>query len=478
MNTQSNSTLVPPAKTSNHKLTQDELLLLKQLNKAGAVTQGTGKYVNIGPEASAVEALDIAIENQGLESEQLLDFMDQLLQRGYFTNGPAGKFKITDKLIQLYEELDQSAALTETQSESFSLRMIQSDSELASLQESWDKISTEPLRGFIWHYQWWTEFAGSANLRVYGYERNGELVGIAPFFEDQWLGQSVLRFIGSGKVCTDYAGLIVSPQYHRQFVEALRDELNLDGGFDVIEMEGVDSRGPSEAFKSELESKFWSYEKLIDSCWYLELPETWEEFVKDSPRSLRRKIRKAEKRLGSGEVSIRSTSADLEFEQAFEILVELHQLRFEAKGEPGVFADPKFLSFLKLATKELCENRLAEINISYVDGEPLAAQHYLFCDSGPQFYQGGLRVDRMDLEPGHLMFTYAVKRAIERGSVEFDFLRGNETYKAFWGATERHLSMVRFVSRRAKPTLINYAFGKARAAKHALTKQVRRFRTK
>jgi len=159
----------------------------------------------------------------------------------------------------------------------------------------------------------------------------------------------------------------------------------------------------------------------------------------------------------NGEVTIGSTIDGLELEFAFDTLVDLHQQRFVSKGESGAFADPKFTAFLKSAAAELIDQEKAEIKIGFVGDKPFAAQFYLFGETGPQLYQAGASADSMSLEPGHLMITDAVQKAIAAGHSELDLLRGSEPYKVYWGAKPQKLLTVRCVSRRLAPTFVNRA---------------------
>jgi CelD/BcsL family acetyltransferase involved in cellulose biosynthesis len=331
---------------------------------------------------SKVETLQSAEAIAEPTVEKTLEELSHLLQEG-----------LADSVTQS-ERLEKTGELNQKSDQQFRLHVIDADAGFVELESCWNRLATSPMRSFSWHYHWWQAFAEKSKLRIYALQHQGETVAIAPLFEDRWLGMSRLRFLGSGKTCTDYPDLIVAPELRGQFEDHLFRLLD-SSPVDVIELEGVDDRGPVATFNSRLENSFWHYEKLIDACWFLDLPATWDEFLKNSSGSLRRKIRKAEKRLASNEVVMRSTSDDLDFDNAFDILVSLHQSRFEAKGEPGVFADPSFKEFLRAAVGSLCLEELVEINVSYVVDEPLAAQLYLLSETGPQFYQGGMRTDRI-----------------------------------------------------------------------------------
>ncbi len=195
----------------------------------------------------------------------------------------------------------------------------------------------------------------------------------------------------------------------------------------------------------------------------------WDQFVSERNKSLRRKIRKAEIRFASGEAVVRSTGDGYGFDAAFDTLVELHQKRFEFKGEPGVFSDRKFQCFLIKAVRPLFARGLAEIVVCEVDGRPIVAHLYLAAPGGLQMYQSGICPDSVRFEPGHLLFSHTIRREIERGSKSFDFLRGNEPYKKFWGAARVPLYTVRCIANHWPTTFKHQVIRGLRFGKSLLT---------
>ena len=98
-------------------------------------------------------------------------------------------------------------------------------------------------------------------------------------------------------------------------------------------------------------------------------------------------------------------------------------------GKPGIFADPPFEQFLESAVVEFStEDRCEIVVVNHLE-TPIAVQLYFKSAEGFQLYNSGYDPDAMKLEPGHLMFTAMIRRAIQRGDTCFDFLRGNEPYK-------------------------------------------------
>lgn len=339
-----------------------------------------------------------------------------------------------------------------------SLQVITNNEQFIGLKSEWTELTQEPLRSFEWHFAWWKNLSENRELRIYTFEVDGQVVGIAPFYIDSWLGQQRLRFIGSGSTCTDYAEIIVKPEFKAEFIGEIAKDLKKNTSIGILELEGVSAVGEDNLDPKLKNWPFRRYERSLDPTWILSIPESWDHFLKSSKKSLRRKAKKAKKRLDSGEVTVKSTIGELDMETAFQTLVKLHQERFESKGEPGVFADPNFKSFLKEAVFELSKTERSEILIGFFGTKPIACHLYLHSENGGQLYQAGIASEFMALEPGHVMLTFAVKRAIEKQNQVFDFLRGDEPYKPYWGAVPHELKTIQCVSKAIVPTAVNQTY--------------------
>jgi len=306
---------------------------------------------------------------------------------------------------------------TAPSSSQVTMAVIKDIDELNLIGEQWDEFAVDPMSGFDWNAAWWDAFQSTGELHVLKFERGGKLIGIGPFYLDRWFGLRRLRFLGSGKTCSDYVDLICRPE----------DQTLLDG----------------------LLAQYLRSQK---------------EFVSGSGGFLRRKIRKAEKRLNSGEFVLRSTAADLDVDDAFKIFQELHIERYLAKGESGAFDDPNFGPFLRAALHRLCDKRQAEIVTVEHLGTPVGAQILLVAETGYQYYQSGYSTEHLKSEPGYMMFTATLKQAIAQGHETFDFLRGNEAYKAKWGAVSGNHKKLRLISRRVIPTVVSQSVALGRFA--------------
>jgi CelD/BcsL family acetyltransferase involved in cellulose biosynthesis len=62
--------------------------------------------------------------------------------------------------------------------------------------------------------------------------------------------------------------------------------------------------------------------------------------------------------------------------------------------------------------------------------EPVSSFYCFEYNKKLYFYLSGFDPEYAYYRPGHLTFKYIIKYGIEKGLNEFDFLRGNETYKS------------------------------------------------
>lgn len=349
--------------------------------------------------------------------------------------------------------LVEDSGMTQTRDGlTLSCQVITSLTEFESLGPLWEKFDVDPMSGFDWNYSWWKSFQKMGDLHLITFEQAGEVVGLAPFFVDRWFGLSRLRFLAAGDVCSDYIDIICDPAHYElcaasfaQYIRAMN--------FDMVELECTKGNRLAQLLSPQLEDNYRIDQREAEPTWRLDLPKSWEEFVSSTKSSLRRKIKKAVRRIDSGEIEISSTADGLDLDSAFKVLEQLHTQRFNSMDKPGVFADDRFTDFLNASAKELCSRGKCEIVVAAKNGKPFATQIYFEGKEGFQFYQSGCDPDTMKLEPGHLMFTFMVRRAIERGDHVFDFLRGNEPYKLFWGASPHSQWKVRMISRSTLPTL-------------------------
>jgi CelD/BcsL family acetyltransferase involved in cellulose biosynthesis len=345
--------------------------------------------------------------------------------------------------------------------------------ELAALQTDWNTIAGgNPFRSWDWLAIWWKHYgrvptsavdnkpAPEQNndrqlyvLAVFDDREARRLVGVAPWYLDRTrIKGNVVRWLGSGEVCTDHLSLICQPNDADRVVEAIAQELTerLDD-WDRIDLSAVDAGDPAtEKLLASLEER----ECLIsrqpaDACWVLNLPASWDEYLAGISKSHRKQLRQLERRVvESGRVEWHRVQTKADFDQAWSILVDLHQRRRRSLDEPGCFASRLFHDFHREAAARLLERCQLRLSWISLDGVPAAAEYHLTDTTTTFAYQGGVDPDRLAEEPGRLSTILCLRAAIEEGHRQIDFLRGDEPYKAHWRATPRETFDYRVIPNR------------------------------
>jgi CelD/BcsL family acetyltransferase involved in cellulose biosynthesis len=226
--------------------------------------------------------------------------------------------------------------------------------------------------------------------------------------------------------------------------------------WDLLELDGVDAedRGVAELVQSLGGSGCAVHRRAGANCWRLELPADWQSYIASLGKHQRRTVRRLEREaLSTDRVTLNVVTRLDELPRAMEIIVDLHQRRRQALGEKGCFASARFLGFYRDVVPELLRRGQVQIYWLELDGKPAAAEYHLAGGGVLYVYQAGVDPDLLVHQPGNLINLMILRRAIEGGYRAYDFLRGDEAYKARFGAKPRPCLEVRVVPPRAAARL-------------------------
>ena len=325
-----------------------------------------------------------------------------------------------------------------------SVRLLDSVSAWQASDSDWVRLTHgHPLHSQAWLKSWWEELgAQTGQLAIAEIRDFDSVIGFAPLFvERTWKG-TTLRFLGSGTACTDYLDIFCSKANARPVAQALGLWLDSSdcrkqlGSIDLIELEGHQANAPGvTALQDALAQTGWSEEITpLHSCWVVDLPATWDELLSKLSHRGRRRARTALKNIDSGAMSFHIWDQHDDIVAHWPVFVELHQNRRHQKGEPGCFAEGPFEQFLRRAAFRLAADQQASLVCVRSQEKWIAAALQLHGPSTRFLYQTGMDADAIKLEPGHAINALLLHFNQLQGITQFDFLRGNEPYKARWNA--------------------------------------------
>jgi CelD/BcsL family acetyltransferase involved in cellulose biosynthesis len=334
--------------------------------------------------------------------------------------------------------------------------------QLAPWAADWDRLSREvPFRGWAWMTSWWLNYGvrGSGTpkeLFVLGvFDGDGRLAGLAPWYVQKSSSQGrVVRFLGSGEVCSDYLSLLCEPAREEPVAEALAEWLTqaTSGShadrWDLLSWTGVDAGDrPIRLLADRLrEHRHAVHCRPGPNCWRIELPASWDDYLATLSKDHRKQLRRTERDyLAGGRAALRTVERKSDLEKAIEILVDLHERRRSELNESGRFRCERFAAFHREVMPRLLEAGRLHLHWVELDDAPAAAEYQLVGGGVVYAYQAGIEPDLRQHSPGRLAHMLTIRRAIESGLHGFDFLRGDEPYKAHWRAHARGSVEIRVV---------------------------------
>ncbi|NUP09722.1 MAG: GNAT family N-acetyltransferase [Polyangiaceae bacterium] len=336
---------------------------------------------------------------------------------------------------------------------------------LSRLHPAWESLlerasSNDPTNAPFWQETWWETFGAldGRKLRNIAFFEGERLVGLAPLLSRwHWYKPGIplrrLELVASGEpaaheICSEYNGVIVERGLERSiaqaFVQALRDPQM--GDWDELELPLLPGDVPMvEALRAALcEAGHPAAVAIESTAPYIPLPRSWDCYISQlssqSRYLINRSLRDLETWAGGELIYTRAETRD-ELANGSFILRNLHSERWSGADEKGgAFSSSLFRSFHEQASLQLLERGALELSWLSVRGEPIAALYNFAWNNKIYHYQSGRRLDLpRSVRAGIAIHAFAIRRAIERGLREYDFLGGEARYKQQLSLAERPL---------------------------------------
>ena len=350
----------------------------------------------------------------------------------------------------------------------FTITEVNTTRQFLELEHEWNKVldrSRDKNIFLTWQYlsTYWKHFGRDKKLRVLFVEDKNEVIAIAPLRQSRYgfmnsLGYDVIEPLGYRGLTpegADYTGLLLGKN-EAECLQLFLNHLVERDDWDFIHMDDIPgtsilhdllpkSSGVIPGFEMEQGAK----------CPYMPIPNSMDILMNglsaNLRRNLRRRLRKLEK--DYHRVELKNYDEFTSIEEAMKIFFELHQKRWKSQRMPGVFKTKEVRDFYIDVVKLFADNGWLALYFLTANDEPVASQYCLEYDRKMYFCLPGFDPDYSKYGVGNLILAKIIEKCVEKGIEEYDFLKGDESYKFDWTSTYRRNWGIRFVNRKFTSSL-------------------------
>lgn len=331
------------------------------------------------------------------------------------------------------------------------IEIVEDADSFLSLKEEWNELLQSSSVNCIfmtweWMYTWWQELAEDRKLWIVKVSREGQILALVPLALRpsrlmRLLPFRVLEFLGSGNVGSDYLNLIIRRGYEEEVVPIIADYVASRKL--VLELSQVDrTSAPITQLALRLRDKGWrpsrtttSFSPCIPLSRY-----TWESYLQSLSAKQRgtflKKLRKLERTFA---VRMEEVTTEVQRRDALEVLVDLHLRRWDERGGSNALHRQELVSFHESWSRTALRESWLRLYLLRLDDKPAAAVYGFRYNKVFYYYQAGFEPEYAQYSLGVLALGLSIRRALEEGLEEYDFLHGDEDYKYRWASEAREL---------------------------------------
>jgi CelD/BcsL family acetyltransferase involved in cellulose biosynthesis len=354
---------------------------------------------------------------------------------------------------------------------SLTIRTLSSLDEFKGLATDWEQLlRTMPGHSLFltweWLYYWAKHFLQDNELKIILFQDHRQtLVGVAPLYIRTTTVRPLIsvrefRFLGDDTVCSSYLDVIVSEGDKRAVLQRLYHYLfnEARNEWDILTLSDVPAESSSLDIWDDLLNEAGKVREVVamTCCPVIRLPVDIESYRVSLGRNRRYSLQRKKKRLeAAGRIDYVRVTRPAEIDAAFESLIALHQQRWSAGPNGGVFTNDRSLGFHREIVRVSSERGWISLDLLLVDGQPVAAIYGFIYEGVYYFYLPGFNPKSIPTaSPGLLLLAHRIEQAILEGAQMVDLLQGVQAYKLEWSTGLRRSVTCRYYNRHARASAL------------------------
>lgn len=331
---------------------------------------------------------------------------------------------------------------------------------LGALQQEWEQLEGAASAGtffasWLWCKTWSDHFGGDAALHLLlARDDDGTLIGIAPLSRVRMrtkahLTIEQLQFIGAAAP-VEHFDFLVRAGREREVLPAMLATLR-GASYDVLSLANILPHSPSLPFLRDGSIAFDEHDGHLAPV--LDLPGSMAEVLARLQKKKNERFRYYRRRIERDfpDWSCTSATTPAEVDAALDALVRLHQQHWNARGEPGAFADARLTAFYRDLAHRLAARGWLRLYVLRAGGA-IVSVNFAFGYAGRfHHFINATDFDTAVDSPGAVLHHCMIERSIAEGLREYDFMWGEHDYKYDWGGRARvDRTFIRNVSAKAR----------------------------
>ena len=351
------------------------------------------------------------------------------------------------------------------------MEAITDDAALARLAPEWQALAeacptATVFQTWEWNSLWWRHYGRVPGRRLcvlaWRDTPDGRLIGLASLMTGWWYATPLRRLTFLGVGASDYHDLLAMPGREASIADAFYQWLRRRADWQIADLPQLRETSLLRSHLPRAEVGLTWLDAPQEACPFLLLPQTWDELLKTFGKKTRSNIGYYERGLRKVyAVEIGAVTEAETLDAEMDRLFDLHQRRWNQRWLPGVFGGRRVQQFHRDAARALLGRDYLRLFTLKLDGETQACLYCFSFGDRLCYYQGGFEPTLAKWSLGTVLTAHAMQTAITEGRAVFDFLRGDEPYKAKW-TDQAQTNTRRLLTRRGTP------FGPlARAAQRA-----------
>lgn len=325
-----------------------------------------------------------------------------------------------------------------------------------------------------WIHAWWNVFREGKALLILTAREGGRLVGVAPFYIDRagpW-GKRVVKLCSDG-LYPDGLDAFAAPELEKEVMQGFWGHLRAHApGWDILQGDHLQESAllrregaVFDGYVSESEATARSH--------HFKLGPDFDGYLLAHPQLKRFALKKKEKRVFEAEnVVYKKVEDGASLSKGLGDLFMLHDKRAGDKHIKTAFTSESVKRFHAALAPLFLAAGILRLQLLYHGEEAISAIYAFKYRNKMYVYQSGMDPRWKHLSAGMVQISLLLQQAFAEGLEEFDFLKGDESYKNLWCDAVRGESRLLVYNRSWRGSLAlagRHLKAVVRRGKHALT---------